>query len=402
MRGDYQPLVDEISSALEAPATLEDRDFGLIAFGAHDTGDDDTSLMDPVRTRSILQRRSTAAVRAWFEAFGIARATGPLRIPPDPSAGVIRGRICLPARHGGVVQGYVWVLDDGHLADVELGGPGVPADPRIAQAMETATRIGALLAAEVRSGAETGALLRDLVTGPATGRTAAQAGLRAALGPAADGPLALVAVAPWDEGGDGEALSAPSAPGVVAACAVRPAGAGAGHASALAALVRLRTAGAPEPAVKAALRLLESPRAAGGAARPGAGIGDVRVGVADLAAAWHEALAAARAGRADPALGPVLRWADAGPYRLLTWLPAAASPDPAVRVLLAPAHAELARTVEVFLDCAGQAGRAASELAIHRQTLYYRLRRVTELTGLDLDSGEDRLLLHMALKAARL
>ena len=69
--------------------------------------------MDPVRTRSILTRRSTAAVRAWFEGFGIARATGPVRIPAAPEAGVFRGRICLPVRHRGVVLGYVWLLDDG-------------------------------------------------------------------------------------------------------------------------------------------------------------------------------------------------------------------------------------------------------------------------------------------------
>ena len=38
--------------------------------------------------------------------------------------------------------------------------------------------------------------------------------------------------------------------------------------------------------------------------------------------------------------------------------------------------------------------RAAAELGVHRQTLYYRLSRVEKLTGLDLDEGEDRLLLH--------
>ena len=48
------------------------------------------------------------------------------------------------------------------------------------------------------------------------------------------------------------------------------------------------------------------------------------------------------------------------------------------------------------------AGRTAAELGIHRQTLYYRLSRIEQLTGLDLDDGEDRLLLHMTLKAARL
>jgi DNA-binding PucR family transcriptional regulator len=96
----------------------------------------------------------------------------------------------------------------------------------------------------------------------------------------------------------------------------------------------------------------------------------------------------------------VADWSALGPYRLLAAL--TTTPDPAVRPLLEPQHAELARTAEVYLDCAGQAGRTAAELRIHRQTLYYRLSRVEQLTGLDLDSGEDRLLLHMALKSARL
>lgn len=96
------------------------------------------------------------------------------------------------------------------------------------------------------------------------------------------------------------------------------------------------------------------------------------------------------------------RWAEIGPYRMLAALPPERAQDPAVRTLLDPAHTELARTAEVFLDCAGQAGRTAAALGIHRQTLYYRLSRVEQLTGLTLSEGEDRLLLHMALKAARL
>ncbi|MEU5424506.1 helix-turn-helix domain-containing protein [Streptomyces olivoreticuli] len=415
MRGDYQQLVDEISAALGAPATLEDRDFGLIAFGAHD-GDDDVELtMDPVRTRSILQRRSTAAVRAWFEAFGIARAQAPLRIPPDPAAGVFKGRICLPVRHRGVVLGYVWLLDDEHLAGLDLAVPF--ADPRLAQAMETAARIGALLAAEARAGAELGELLRELLTGRPAGRDAARAALREVLGPAGDGPLAVVAVAPWraagdadgetGEAGDTEGTAAGSAlagqSGVAALCAVPdalPDGS-----AALAALIRLRATTSPAPAHTAADRLLRSPRAGGAPGRPAratAGLGTPRRGLAELPAAWREALAAARAAGAEARLGPVAEWSGIGPYRVLSALPAEAAADPSIRPLLAPAHTELARTAEVFLDCAGQAGRTAAALGIHRQTLYYRLSRVEQLTGLDLDDGEGRLLLHMALKADRL
>ncbi|MFI9205442.1 PucR family transcriptional regulator [Streptomyces sp. NPDC053048] len=411
MRGEYQQLVDEISAALSAPATLEDRDFGLIAFGVHGGDDDLEMMMDPVRTRSILQRRSTAAVRAWFEAFGIARAQAPLRIPPDPAAGVFKGRICLPVRHRGIVHGYVWLLDDGHLAELDLKVPF--ADPRLAQAMETAARIGALLAAEARAGAELGELLRDLLTARPAGREAARGALRDGLGSAADGPLAVVAVAPWrpaaegdgddQQGPDGTGSALAAQSGVAAMCAVPDALPDGG--AALAALIRLRAVSSPAPAQAAADRLLRSPRAGHPDDAPGlaaAGIGTPRRGLAELPDAWAEALAAARAAVADRRLGPVAAWEAIGPYRVLTGLPAGRAADPAVLPLLEHAHTELARTAEVYLDCAGQAGRTAAALGIHRQTLYYRLGRVEQLTGLDLDDGEDRLLLHMALKASRL
>jgi len=113
-------------------------------------------------------------------------------------------------------------------------------------------------------------------------------------------------------------------------------------------------------------------------------------------------VAACRAGLAEPRFGAVVEWGEIGPYRLLAALPPEAAHDPVVAPLLSPAHHELARTAEVYLDRAGQAGRTAAELGIHRQTLYYRLSRVEQLTGLDLDDGEDRLLLHMTLKSHRL
>jgi DNA-binding PucR family transcriptional regulator len=59
----------------------------------------------------------------------------------------------------------------------------------------------------------------------------------------------------------------------------------------------------------------------------------------------------------------------------------------------------LARTLRVYLDhgCNGPAASAA--LHIHRTTLYYRLGRIRELTGLDLDDGRIRLTLHQSLTA---
>ncbi|MFD7893798.1 PucR family transcriptional regulator [Streptomyces sp. NPDC059743] len=510
MKGDYQELVDEITALLGVPVTLENRDFGLIAFGAHDS-DDDTA-MDPVRTRSILTRKSTPAVRAWFEGFGITRAKGPVRIPAAPDAGVFRGRICLPVRHRGVVLGYVWLLDDSEPGPGPGSGSGDSrlGDSRLAAAMEVTARIGDLLAEEAKAGADLARELRAALTAErGWQRDMALATLRTALGPSADGLHVLLCVAPWRQeepglravpgtaalcalpypdgragapsgggydrsGGpsrtdrthgstahgsttpaqvtayertgasrpgeptgrtskDARARSAPGEPppphgqdpsadptghrtredeeaadravsGVVAGWtggggsgrssgAAGPAEEGAPEAVAL--LVRLRSGDALAPVLAAVGRLCESagPAVAAGACVP-------RRGLAELADAWQEAVAAARAALAEPRFGRVAEWSAIGPYRLLTALPTA--PDPAVRPLLAPAHAELAHTAEVFLDRAGQAGRTASALGIHRQTLYYRLSRIEQLTGLDLDSGEDRLLLHMALKAARL
>ncbi|MCZ7416357.1 MULTISPECIES: PucR family transcriptional regulator [unclassified Streptomyces] len=412
MREDYQGLIDEVSALLGAPATLEDRDFTLIAFGAHSTESDDDLVLDPVRTRSIMQRRSSAAVRAWFERFGITRARGPVRIPPDPAAGVVKGRICLPVRHGGVAHGYIWLLDDGTL---ELD------DPRLTEALATADRIGALLAAEAHSGARLGELLHTALTGPAGERLTAAEELRSALGPAAGRPLAVVAVTPWRAEGAGP--PATRLPQVPVTCPVRPGDAAAPAEGALAALVRLHTPEGLDPARSAGERLLRSPRSGapdgtGSATSAGAGPGPVVVpgagpvatagvsaglpGLAEPAEAWRQALAAARAARAEPRLGPVALWPELGPYRLLTALPDTVRADPVLRRLLDPAHREMARTAEVYLDCAGQAGRAAAALGVHRQTLYYRLSRVEQLTGLDLGDGESRLLLHMALKATRL
>ena len=466
MRTEYQDLVDEVSTLLGTPATLESRDFGLIAYGVHDSEDD--RVMDPIRTRSILRRRSTVAVRRWFESFGITRATGPVRIPPDPAAGVLTGRICLPVRHGGVVEGYIWLLDEG----------GTPLDdPRLAAAIAAAAPIGALLAAETRAGARVGALLRAVLTAdpgdPARPELAAE--LAMALGPAAEGPLTVAAVLPWrqdppadpavapgalalcllpaggsatsrptaggarrpgrraadttgppepagradDEGEPGpdtdDTPSDPSAGGQErtegqSAGARRPRPGGPTHAAAARRSRGVRATVADEGQPRQALAVLVRPRTARAVAMnlmnrashgTSAGIGSVRRGVAELAGAWPEALAAARVAAAEDRFGGVADWRELGPYRLLSAL-ADVPPDPAVRPLLRAEHRELARTAEAFLDHAGQAARAAAALGIHRQTLYYRLSRIAHLTGLDLAEGEDRLLLHMALKAARL
>ena len=62
---------------------------------------------------------------------------------------------------------------------------------------------------------------------------------------------------------------------------------------------------------------------------------------------------------------------------------------------------ELSRTLDGFFEANGNLARAAANLEVHRNTLVYRLERISELTGLDLDDPENRLVLHLALKVQR-
>jgi DNA-binding PucR family transcriptional regulator len=62
----------------------------------------------------------------------------------------------------------------------------------------------------------------------------------------------------------------------------------------------------------------------------------------------------------------------------------------------------LVQTLERYLDLGCDATHAAADLGVHRATVYYRLARIEERGGFDLQDGATRLELHMALKLARL
>ena len=62
-------------------------------------------------------------------------------------------------------------------------------------------------------------------------------------------------------------------------------------------------------------------------------------------------------------------------------------------------RSELVRTLAQYLECGGKYDRAAAALHIHRSTLRYRLRRIHQLTGIDLTDVDSRLNLHVATRA---
>jgi DNA-binding PucR family transcriptional regulator len=55
-------------------------------------------------------------------------------------------------------------------------------------------------------------------------------------------------------------------------------------------------------------------------------------------------------------------------------------------------------TLRAYLDAHGDAAAAARRLDVHVNTLRYRLRRVVELTGLDLTDPDERLVAELQLR----
>jgi purine catabolism regulator len=59
---------------------------------------------------------------------------------------------------------------------------------------------------------------------------------------------------------------------------------------------------------------------------------------------------------------------------------------------------ELMRTLEAYFRYQGSPSEMARKIDVHRNTLLYRLRRIQDITGFDLEDSETALALHLALR----
>lgn len=130
---------------------------------------------------------------------------------------------------------------------------------------------------------------------------------------------------------------------------------------------------------------------------------------AELPRAASEALLAANVAEGDSEGAP-LAFEQTGAYRLLL---SAMSENPSelqrfygetVEPLVAydeQYETDLVLTLETFLEADGNVAGTAQRLFTHRHTIYYRLERVRELSGLDVGSSDGREKLSLGLKAMR-
>ncbi len=130
----------------------------------------------------------------------------------------------------------------------------------------------------------------------------------------------------------------------------------------------------------------------------------------ELPRAAGEALLAANVAEGGSPEGALLAFEQTGAYRLLL---STMTENPGelqrfyaetVEPLVAydeQYETELLQTLETFLEADGNVAGTSQRLFTHRHTVYYRLERVRELTGLDVSSSDGREKLSLGLKAMR-
>ena len=135
------------------------------------------------------------------------------------------------------------------------------------------------------------------------------------------------------------------------------------------------------------------------------GIGELPSDCSGIHRGLQEARHALRIGRTTHGHARITSFSELGIFRML--LQFAHSQDPsefsceALQRLLDYDHQadkELVKTLHAFLTCNGNLTETSDRLYIHRNTLKYRLERIRDITQVDLDESEQRLMLHLGLK----
>lgn len=370
MDDDLQAVAERLAARLHRAVAIDDPRMHLLVHTAHH------GPVDTARMESILRLDPPADAVAYVRSLGIAKADGPQRVPARPDLQLL-SRVVAPLRADGLLVGYLWIIDeDATLADEEL----VLVQQAATEAADVLRRRST--AADARA-ARAQQLAQALLTGNVS---------------AAD---ALRAEETWSSS-DVRVLRAEVARAVTREALDRAVRGGSRERPVVAAttpvaLVLVPTSADLEVMAATVRAVTGAPWCSAGSVVP---LEDARRSAAD-------AELAARVGQGFPPEGPLVDWEELGVYRLLVQLPldalpAGAIPPQVVALLESDGGRELVRTVETYLDRAGDARSTAAALSVHRTSLYYRLSRFTELTGLDLADGHQRLAVHLALKLLRL
>ncbi len=139
------------------------------------------------------------------------------------------------------------------------------------------------------------------------------------------------------------------------------------------------------------------------------GIGRPHRQLIDLRQSYYEASYAIKIRRLKGELAVIASFDDLGSYGLLLGLQDTLSLEVFYDSVLGKLQdydeqnsSDLVKSLARFLEANGHWGDAAEKLYVHRHTLRYRMKRVEEITGRDLNQSQDRMEFWLALKAKEL
>ena len=395
---DLQGLVDAMASELGRPIGVDDSRFRLLAHSAHQ------GSVDSVRLTKLLRREANPRVVEWLEGHGVREARDFSRVPPCEEL-EMAARIIVPLRFDGELLGFLALIDE----------PQPFSERELIGALRYTDDLGLALFRQRR--------LRREKRDPRTARARAALGLAAA----EEEPAEDVTPAPL--------LPPASLYACLVARAVGPSVEAAPPGWALASLAAALERACHTVLPQHAIALIEDEMAIGAFAAGGTeeiealarrigddlearladypqwrgaiGIGAPVADLAGLRGSFEQARHAAFLAATERDHGPLARWPELGADGTISSLldgadPETLVPEPLQRLLEHPDAAVLLETVESYLDSGGDTGASAAALYVHRTSLYHRLRRVEEITGVDLSSGDGRLELHLGIRLLRM
>lgn len=386
--GDLFAVANAVGALLDAPVTIEDRSSRVLAFsGRQDEAD--ASRVETIIGRQVPERYARVLTAAGV--FGeLYREHRPVVVDPaDLGADTVsKQRVAIAVRAGDEVLGSIWAAMDGEVT------------PERAATLYDASKLVALHLLRVRAGADVQRRLRtDLVSTALEGGAGARDALaRLGLAGRRVVVLALGLQQPDPDAGAASELD-------------RVADAFAAHLSALVPDAAVAVVGGiayglfPAPggtdaeAEERAGRLAEEfVERMGARTTAVVAVGGVASDLGPLTAARATATRVLRVLRDGLAERRVARLSDVHTESLLVELRdlAAARGDRPVGPIAALLEydarndADLTETLQAYLAALGDVRAAAAALFIHPNTLRYRLRRLEEVSGLDLADADQR------------
>jgi sugar diacid utilization regulator len=384
---EVQAIIDDLARTLGRPITLEDAGGRLVAYSAHE------QPVDSVRVETLLRRGASESTLKALKERGVYED-----IERSPGVAFVEGiaeigfspRVALVLKVGGVVLGYLWVTNGKAPLTPQMEEALLRGRQQLVQALE---RRGVTLDVRQKQRED---IISDLVRGGRRDMDGLLSALRA-MGWYGEPPFQVMLVRDRKEGRAHQVFKETEAllSGAVPACFR-----GVHRDDVVVVFSGAEAHGTVRVANAIADRYSKMGRDVA------VGLGGTCEDLSHLKRSYSEASEAIALGAKYRSHSGCFDYRALAPYDLLSCLAdckrhTTYGRDAVTKLVTYDElhKSQLFDTLETYLDLYGKRKTAASRLNIHPNTLDYRIRKVRELTGMDPDDPDSRLVLHVWTKA---